>query len=162
MQPNNPEDIFNVSKLGGESLCINSGRQNVRAVRLSNVIGEDFSSRNFVFDLMQAAVSGGKITLRSSPVSEKDYIHIADVVEMIAMIARAGVAPLYNLASGTNVTNEQIIEQICMEIPAELEVVPDAPTIRFRPIDIGKIIREFGFTPRPVLPYVRQLAASFR
>ena len=162
VDPNNPEDLFNLSKLSGESLCINSGRRNVRAIRVSNVIGEDPDAKNFVFDLMRAAKVDGRIVLRSSLASEKDYIHIADVVAATAMIARGGTRPLYNLASGTNVTNQQMVEQILLEIPAELEIVANAPTIRFRPIDIGRIVGEFGLTPRPVLAYVRRLAAKFQ
>jgi nucleoside-diphosphate-sugar epimerase len=162
VNPNNPDDLFNISKLAGESLCLNSGRKNVRAIRVSNVVGEDFSSGNFIFDLMREAHADGRISLRSSLASAKDYILITDAVATIIAISRSGSAQLYNLASGANITNKQIIEQICLEIPAELEVVIDAPTIRFRPIKIDRIVCEFGFEPKPVLPHVRRLAAKFR
>lgn len=162
INPGNPEDIFNASKIAGECLCAGSSRDNVRAVRVSNVIGEDFGSRNFVFDLMHAASADKKITLRSSLSSEKDYIHIADVTAMLAAIARTGSAPIYNLGSGGNITNKDIVEQICLEIPSELDVVPGAPAIRFPPINVDAIVRDFGYSPTPVLPYVRYLAARFR
>ncbi len=116
VHPSDPDDLFNISKIAGESLCFQSGRRNVRAIRVSNVLGEDFGSRNFLFDLMREALLEKQITLRSSYTSEKDYIHISDVAEMIVAIARSGTQQLYNLASGTNLTNKQIVEQIRLEI----------------------------------------------
>ncbi|MGY4334564.1 nucleoside-diphosphate-sugar epimerase [Bradyrhizobium sp. LB7.2] len=162
VQPGNPGDLFNLSKLAGKSLCRQSGRSNVRSIRVSNVVGEDFLSRNFLFDLMHEAKSAGQIVLRSSLASEKDYIHISDVVAMTVSIARSGASPLYNLAAGSNLTNEQIVAEIRSEIPADLKVVPGAPTVKFQPIDISRAVGEFGFSPAPVLPYIRQLAAQYR
>jgi nucleoside-diphosphate-sugar epimerase len=162
VQPGNPDDLFNISKLAGESLCRHSGRSNVRSIRLSNVVGEDFASRNFLFDLMQTAKSSGQIVLRSTLGSEKDYVHISDAVAMAVAIARSGSSPLYNLAAGSNLTNEQVVAEIRSEIPADLKVAPAAATVKFPPIDISRAASEFGFSPAPVLPYVRQLAAMYR
>jgi nucleoside-diphosphate-sugar epimerase len=162
VQPGNPDDLFNLSKLAGESLCRQSGRSNVRSIRVSNVVGEDFVSRNFLFALMHEAKSTGQIILRSSLASQKDYIHVSDVVEMTVAIARSGTSPVYNLAAGCNLTNAQIVAQVRSEITSDLKVAPAAPTVEFRPIDTSRIAREFGFSPAPVLPYVRKLAALYR
>jgi nucleoside-diphosphate-sugar epimerase len=76
-------DLYNVSKLTGESLCFASGREIVRVVRLSNVVGAvDADSDNFLFALAREA-KAGKIILQVQPASAKDYIHVDDVVQML-------------------------------------------------------------------------------
>lgn len=72
------------------------------------------------------------------------------------------LSAVYNLASGSNVTNRDIIAEIRAEIPAGLEVAAGSPDILFQPIDTDRIATEFGFRPRPVLSQVRALAAKFR
>lgn len=58
--PGTPSDLYNLTKLTGESLCHCSGREGVRVVRLSNVVGEgmDPASGNFIATLLQDARSG--------------------------------------------------------------------------------------------------------
>jgi len=43
-----PEDLYNLSKLMGESICFASEKPNVRVVRLSNVFGKKAGSSDFI------------------------------------------------------------------------------------------------------------------
>ena len=47
------DDIYNISKLAGESVCLSCGQPNVRVARLSNVVGANDSSSNFLADIVQ-------------------------------------------------------------------------------------------------------------
>jgi nucleoside-diphosphate-sugar epimerase len=156
--PSDPGDLFNLSKLAGEALCQQSGRAGVRAVRLSNVLGEDFQSDNFVFSLMRDARQSGSIHLQTTLDSEKDYIHIDDAVELILNIARRGKNPVYNVASGKNLSNREVVEAIQTAIPCTLVVDSAANSIRFAPIDTGLIKSEFQFKPRSIPQYIEELA----
>lgn len=75
VNPNSFSDLYNLSKIMGESACLHSGRDAV-VVRLSNVVGYDFSSNNLLFDLIRDACDKGDIILRSAPESSKDYIGV--------------------------------------------------------------------------------------
>lgn len=146
-----PSDLYNLSKLMGESLCLQDQRTSVRVVRLSNVVGgDDDDSANFVPSLMRDARSG-RIVLQTAIDSIKDYIHIDDVAELLPRIAVSGRERLYNVASGTQTTHAQWVAQLVAQTGCDVEVVPGAPFVRFTPIDIGRIRAEFDFQPRSVL-----------
>lgn len=146
-----PSDLYNLSKLMGESLCLQDARSKVRVARLSNVVGgDDAESANFVPSLVREARSG-RIVLQTAMDSLKDYIHIDDVVELLPRIAATGHERLYNVASGVQTTHEQWTTVLAALTGCFVEVVPSAPSVRFIPIDIGRIRDEFDFEPRPVL-----------
>jgi len=146
-----PSDLYNLSKLMGESLCLHSGRPSVRVARLSNVIaGEDTDTDNFVPSIVRAA-RAGCIVLHTALDSAKDYIHIEDVAELLPRIAVQGRERLYNVASGVQVSHAQWIELLAAQTGCKVEVASGAPTVRFAPIDIRRVQREFGYIPRPVL-----------
>ena len=158
VDPGDPEDLFNLSKLAGEALCRQYVGRNVRAIRLSNVVGDNFSSNDFLFSIIRDAVTQKHVVLQTSPNSEKDYIRCDDAVELIGRIATHGTQPIYNLAVGANLTNSDVIGEVCQACGASVSFAPNVRTIRFPPIDVGLIQSEFGFNARPVLPLIRNLA----
>jgi nucleoside-diphosphate-sugar epimerase len=149
-----PSDLYNLSKLMGESLCLQDTRLGVRVVRLSNVIGgDDADSANFVPSLAREARSG-HIVLHTTAESSKDYIHIDDVAELLPRIATGGRERLYNVASGIQTTHSQWIDLMTALTGCTVEVAPGAEAVRFIPINIGRIRTEFDFQPRPVMATV--------
>lgn len=149
--PQDASDLYNLSKLMGESLCLQDNRNGVRVARLSNVVGgDDAESENFVPSLMREALRG-RIVLQTNPNSAKDYIHVDDVVELLPRIAIGGCERLYNVASGVQTTHAQWVTQIMSKYACAVEVAPAAATVSFVPIDISRIKIEFNFQPRPVL-----------
>jgi nucleoside-diphosphate-sugar epimerase len=88
-----PPDLYNLSKLMGESICLNTSRPRVRVARLSNVYGPGPASDSFLGQVVGAACRG-KLLLRTSPESAKDYISIHDVVDLLLEIALSGTEPI--------------------------------------------------------------------
>lgn len=156
-----PSDLYNLTKLTGESLCRSCGRARVRVARLSNVIGFDPTSENFLIALIREALSG-RIELQSDPQSAKDYILIDDVVALLPRIAAGGGEWIYNVASGTNLSHREIVERLVALTGCELEVRPGAPLTRFPAIDNECIRTEFGFSPSSVLDALPRLVDEFR
>ena len=145
-----PDDLYKLSKLMGESLALHSG-QPCTVARLSNVVGgERVNPDSFLAQLWREAASG-QIHLRSDPASEKDYIHIHDVCELLEAVATRGREPLYNLASGVQVRHHQWLQAMAAATGCRWDVAAAAPLHRFAPIDVRRIVREFNFKPRPVL-----------
>jgi len=143
----NPFDLFNSSKLTGELLTLNCGKENCKVVRVSNVYGNDFASKNFLTSILQSAIHTGKIVLRTTPDSAKDYIAIDDVTRMLFEISSTGKSKIYNLASGVNTSNEQICRIIQLETGCIIEYAPAAEQIIFPKIQVTKMTNEFGFAP---------------
>jgi nucleoside-diphosphate-sugar epimerase len=156
-----PSDLYNLTKLTGESLCLACGIPHVKVARLSNVIGYDPDSDNFMFSLIREAISG-KIVLRSNPSSSKDYILLNDVANLLPRIAVAGREHIYNLASGINLRHGQIIHELNKLTGCEIEVIADAPLFEFPVINIDKIRVEFNFVPGSVIDNLGELVSKCR
>lgn len=150
VDPSVPGDLYNISKLMGESLLNASGRC-VRIARLSNVFGEDLNSENFLSDIIKQAIQTDQVEFETSSDSEKDYISIKDVVDLLIKIATRGKQKIYNVASGINVSNRQIADKLTELTGCVVKVSPKAKTARFPIINVGRIRSEFGFHPSKLL-----------
>jgi nucleoside-diphosphate-sugar epimerase len=134
----------------------------VRIVRLSNVVGLDFRSSNFIYDLIRSACDSGEIRLRSALTSEKDYVRLDDVLDLLPRIATSGTHVSYNLGSGQNLSHATVVGAILAHSGARLNVSPDAPVAASRPLDIERLRNEFGYSPRTVLDYIPHLIDEYR
>ena len=156
-----PANLYNLTKLTGESLCRSCGRTGVKAVRLSNVVDIDHGSQNFLFSLIRDAV-GGRIELQSDPTSGKDYILLQDVLDLLPRIASEGKDWLYNVASGANISHRDIVTRLAELTGCEVTVRPGAPVMGFPVIDTQRIQNEFGFSASPILPALPRLVSEMQ
>jgi nucleoside-diphosphate-sugar epimerase len=160
--PNDPDELYNFSKLAGESLCLSIQNPAIRVVRLSNVIGFAPDGNSLIPALIKSAMSTGRLRLSISPQSSKDYIAIDDVLDLLSRIALAGKSRCYNVASGINVSLGEVVRVIQSEFPSACEWRTGAPTISFPAIDISRIRTEFSFTPRSAVDALVSTCAEFR
>ncbi len=156
-----PSDLYNLTKLTGESLCRCCGRAGVKVARLSNVLGYDPQSELFLFTLIRAALAG-HIELQTNPESAKDYLLVEDVVALLPRIATEGRQWLYNIASGTSVSHRAIVERLAALTGCSWSARPDLPLSSFPEINIERIRKEFAFSPAPVLEALPRLVDLFR
>ena len=162
INPSDPEDLYNLSKLLGESVCFASGYPTVRVARLSNVFGIDLSSNNFLTSLIKDAFEKGAIFLGTTLNSEKDYISIRDVVDMLPQISKMGRQRCYNVASGVNVTNRAIVKRIQEITNCSVEISKYAATISFPKISVKRVQDEFCFSPDLLLSSLDDLILRYR
>lgn len=146
VNPNADGDLYNLSKLMGESLCL-AAAEGVRIVRLSNVFGFHPGNDNFLQSLILEALETGRVQLRTALDSEKDYISIEDVVQLLPKIATSGRHRLYNVAAGRNTKHAKILSVLSKVLDAECSVDPEAPVISYPLISIDRARREFAFSP---------------
>jgi nucleoside-diphosphate-sugar epimerase len=140
------DQIYNLSKLTGEALCLAQSK-GFRVARLSNVVGPGDAPVNFLPSLLEEVRSTGKLVLRTSPRSTKDYVDIDDACATIERIALRGKLRLYNVASGVNTSNQTIQGLIERRFGCNVVFSSGAPDVIFPPIDISRIREEFAFTP---------------
>jgi nucleoside-diphosphate-sugar epimerase len=161
VQAANPDELYNISKLMGESVCLGSGRANMRVARLSNVFGDDLQSSNFLTAVLAEALESGTVRLRTSLQSEKDYVWIGDVVAALEAIAVRGDEAITNVAFGTNTTHGEIVAAVAAATGARVEVEADAPVVRFPPIATERLDRLACGARKPLVPMIGTLAAAF-
>jgi nucleoside-diphosphate-sugar epimerase len=144
------DDVYNLSKLMGESMTLAAGR-NCCVARLSNVVGPGMDSTNFIGSVIEEARGTGRVLLRTSLESAKDYLWVDDAVDGLIAIASRGKSEIYNLAGGTNVSNAEFAK-LLEERNIAVSVVPDAPTVIFPEISVNRLIADTEFQPKPFLP----------
>lgn len=144
VNPTDPSDLYNLTKLAGEALCLSDPRPSVRVVRLSNVTHPDPDPDTFLGQVMHEGYARGQVLLRQGPGSGKDYIAGADVVALLPRIATDGRHRLYNLASGVNVSHATIAARLRAHHGWDIAFAPGAPDTTFPPIDISRLTSEFA------------------
>jgi nucleoside-diphosphate-sugar epimerase len=160
VQPNAPGDLYNLTKLAGEALCLSDSRSTVRVVRLSNVYGAGMNRESFLGQLLVQGTETGAITLRQSLQSAKDYIALAEVLPALIAISKRGAARLYNIASGVNTTHDAIARVLADKLGWQITVQEGAAATRFPRIDTSRLALEFAAPRNTVLDDLPQLARS--
>ena len=162
VNPNQSDDLYNISKLMGESLCLTAKRSNVRVARLANVYGRDFSSNNFLASVLREVVENNTLLLRTSMESEKDYVSIHDVIRVLPRLSLSGKHQIYNIASGVNTSNRVLIEKIQQVTGCSVAVADDAPTIAFPKISLDRVREEFEFQPSRLLDSLAEVIKEYQ
>lgn len=154
-------DLYNLSKLMGESIALAVGK-NVKIARLSNVVGPDFESENFLSSVLKDCVRYGHVTLRTSLDSSKDYVWVNDVATFLLRLGAEGQSPIYNVCSGRQTSNAEIFGTLAELTGATCSVIPNAPAVRFPQIDNALAKSELGFNPRDLQSLLPDLVSEFR
>lgn len=162
VNPNEPGDLYNISKLMGESLCLHCGRPGMKVARLSNVVGLRPDPDIFIDQLLEEGCRTGKVKFRTSLKSRKDYLFIDDAVELLTRIALSQESGIYNVASGEGTENAEIAHALAKDMRFEIAVAPDAPAWDFTSIDIAKVKTRFQFSPRHFSDYFPAFLQSYR
>ena len=156
-----PDDLYNLTKLLGESVTLLSWPR-AKIARLSNVLGPDFTSDNFVVSVVRDSLKQGRVVLRSALGSAKDYISIEDVARVILMLCTRGERKIYNVASGVNTTHETIVQLVQELTSAEFSVENGSPEVSFPRISTSALVTDLGFTFQSVETMLPQLVSDFR
>lgn len=159
--PETGNDIYRISKIAGEAICLAHPDPNVRVARLSNVVGENIRSPLFLADVFRQAAQTGRVDVRTTPDSEKDYIAIADVCRFVIAIAAGAKERVYNVASGANITNGAIYD-VLRAAGVNVVIAEGAASVRTPAIDVTRLATEFGPARERVLPALPSLFERFR
>lgn len=159
--PLDGSDLYNASKAMGESLVLNCGRQ-ARVVRISSVYGPDFNSNNFLSSIIKDAIQRKEIVFQTSVDSAKDYISVDNVVDSLIKIAANGKERIYNLASGSNVSNGELAEELRRLTACAIQFSKAAPLVTFPRVNIDRLRAEFAFQPSRLLDDMPQLVDLYR
>ncbi|MGH8352861.1 MAG: NAD-dependent epimerase/dehydratase family protein [Pseudomonas sp.] len=150
------DGLYDLSKLLGEALCLALPNPAIRVVRLSNVYGLGQSRHTFLQMLLDSLAQDGAVEIGEAPESSKDYVALADVLELLPRIALQGRERLYNLAGGEAISHRQLADCLQAAGAGRVRFAAAGATRRFPHIDISRLQREFAWQPRRL---VEQLPA---
>ncbi len=164
LNPANTRHLYDFSKGLGEILCKVCADGRARVARLSCVYADDLSGDNFLHRLVAQALSHDHITLETHPDSARDYVHINDVCDALINIATRGTRHIYNVASGTNVSNRDLFDII--ERHTGCHVTTTEPTAldcgNAPSIDIAALREDFKLAPRKIATALPEMIAANR
>ncbi|HTM53065.1 MAG TPA: SDR family oxidoreductase [Pirellulales bacterium] len=161
VDPQRPDELYNISKLAGESLALASGRP-TKIVRIANVYGPGDTSSNFLASVIREAATTLSVTLETAPESAKDYVAVDDVVRWIEQVTLDGKHRLYNLASGENVTHRALAVALSRVTGAKIDFTPTAPSVVHPPISTDRLVAELRVRPRRLWDELPKLVAACR
>ena len=150
VDPNSSDDLYKLSKLMGEALCLHCGHPGMKVARLANIVGAQpaagpgSGAANFIDALIDEGRRSGHVRLQTSLASSKDYLGIDAAAELLACIALSAQTGIFNVASGHCTSNAEIKRLIEGATGWRVSVAPDAPTWGFEPIDVNRVTRLFG------------------
>ncbi len=155
MDPANPRHLYDLSKGLGESLCHVTGQGRARVARLACVYEGPQDADGFVPALLrqvQEARRAGlvQIEVASSPLFKRDYVHLDDVVQALIGIALQGESPVYNVASGVNVSNAELFDYCARRWGCQVHATLAATPAPAPCISIERIQTELHWRPRPL------------
>jgi nucleoside-diphosphate-sugar epimerase len=139
-----PSDLYNLTKLAGEALCLACPRPEIRVARLSNIYGPGMSGETFLGQVLREGEGTGGVVFHQSAASAKDYVNIAALVRLLPDIAVTGRSRLYNVASGRNTSHGTIAARLQQIAGWRICFAADAPTVLHPPIDTTRVTAEFG------------------
>jgi nucleoside-diphosphate-sugar epimerase len=142
--PTDPSDLYNLTKLTGEALCLGDKRPTVRVVRLSNVYGPGMSNDTFLGQVLREGTTTGAVAFHQAATSAKDYIGLNDVTRLLPAIACTARLRLYNLAAGRNTSHGAIAAALSASTGWRTSFAPDAPALHFPPIETTRLRAEFA------------------
>tara|TARA_Y100001949_G_scaffold59347_1_gene50123 strand:- start:837 stop:1652 length:816 start_codon:yes stop_codon:yes gene_type:complete len=162
LDPTNINNLYPISKVMGESICLAFDNPKIRIARLSNVSGFNHTSNLFLPSIIRDAVDKKNINLSIKLESEKDYVHIDDVVKVLPKIALNGKYRIYNVAKGENTTNQDIITKLQQITSCKLDILEGAKNYSFPKINTERIVNEFNFNSKSVLNYIDDIVGSYK
>ena len=162
ISPGAPGELYAITKLAGEALCLSDPRAEIRVARLSNVYGAGMGEDCFLGQVIAEGRATGAVALRQGLLSCKDYIAIDDVIALLGRIAVGGRERLYNVATGHNTTHDAIAAALARSLGWRVGAIEGAAVQRFPRIDITRIKNEFGMPRCGVLDDLPALAAGQR
>jgi nucleoside-diphosphate-sugar epimerase len=159
--PSRPDDLYAISKLAGEAVCLVDSRPTVRVVRLSNVVGLGADPTTFLASVIRDARSRGDVELHVDPRSSRDFVSLADVVRILPEVSTRGQHRLYNVAAGENRSAGEVLDEVCRLTGARWRAAP-APgqLVTFPEIDARRLREEFAFTPARFEDVLAELVAT--
>ena len=100
--------------------------------------------------------------VKTSLNSQKDYVYLNDVIDLLPKIAINGKHSIYNIASGQNLTNEELAKRIQQITKCKIQVATNAKKYEFPKISINLIKNEFNFKPTSILDKIDEIIKKYK
>jgi len=153
--PINPRSPYAASKAASDLLClsyINTYGSNISITRCCNNYGPNQHDEKFIPTIIKSLNAGKKVPIYGEGLNIREWIHVYDHNLAVWAVATKGKNEVYNIGSGLELTNIELVDKICSIMGKDLDksakFVEDRLGHDFRySIDSSKIEEELLFEP---------------
>lgn len=153
--PINPRSPYAASKAASDLLClsyINTYGSNISITRCCNNYGPNQHDEKFIPTIIKSLNAGKKVPIYGEGLNIREWIHVYDHNLAVWAVATKGKNEVYNIGSGLELTNIELVDKICKIMGKDLDesarFVEDRLGHDFRySIDSSKIQEELLFEP---------------
>lgn len=150
-----PRSPYAASKASSDLLClsyINTFNSNISITRCCNNYGPNQHGEKFIPTIIRSLSSGKKVPVYGEGLNIREWIHVNDHSLAIWGVATNGKKGIYNVGSGIEISNIELVDKICtimgLDLDESIKFVKDRPGHDFRySIDFAKIQEEILYEP---------------
>ncbi|WP_068711523.1 NAD-dependent epimerase/dehydratase family protein [Vibrio tritonius] len=162
LEINDNRKLFNLTKLVAEDLCLNSNKNTI-VVRPSNVYGLALNSSLFLPSIIKDAINKNVVNMYVDKTYSKDYVSVLDVVDIIFRLSMTNNEfEVYNIASGENVTAEDIASILVSNTGCKVIWHDNNVTDVFPVTSISRLKYEFNYKPSCVLSDLKMMILDYK
>tara|TARA_R110002153_G_scaffold53177_3_gene148524 strand:- start:2239 stop:3186 length:948 start_codon:yes stop_codon:yes gene_type:complete len=153
--PINPRSPYAASKASSDLLCmayINTFKCNISITRCCNNYGPNQHAEKFIPTIIKSLSKGKKVPIYGEGLNIREWVHVHDHNLAVWAVATKGNKEVYNIGSGLELTNIELVDKICNIMGKDLDqnaiFVEDRLGHDFRySIDCNKIRDELLYEP---------------
>ena len=153
--PINPRSPYAASKASSDLLCmayINTFNCNISITRCCNNYGPNQHAEKFIPTIIKSLSKGKKVPIYGEGLNIREWVHVHDHNLAVWAVATKGNKEVYNIGSGLELTNIELVDKICNIMGKDLDqnaiFVEDRLGHDFRySIDCNKIRDELLYEP---------------
>ena len=153
--PINPRSPYAASKASSDLLCmayINTFDCNISITRCCNNYGPNQHSEKFIPTIIKSLSKNKKVPIYGEGLNIREWVHVYDHNLAVWLVATKGKPEVYNIGSGVELTNIELVDKICKIMGKDLDksavFVEDRLGHDFRySIDCSKIQEELLYEP---------------
>ena len=146
MRPGDASDLYGLTKLAGETICLAAPERTVRIARLSDVYGVGMPDETFLGQVFHQGQRTGGVMFRETPASTRDYVDIAAIVRILPLLTTKGSERIYNVAAGCNTSHAALACSLRDTAGWHTSFADDSRFVRFPSIETARLDAEFGPT----------------
>ena len=153
--PINPRSPYAASKASSDLLCmayINTFDCNISITRCCNNYGPNQHSEKFIPTIIKSLSKNKKVPIYGEGLNIREWVHVHDHNLAVWAVATKGKPEVYNIGSGVELTNIELVDKICTIMGKDLDksavFVEDrlGHDLRYS-IDCSKIQEELLYEP---------------
>ncbi len=124
LTPIAPRSPYAASKASSDLLClsyINTYNSNICITRCCNNYGPNQHSEKFIPTIIKSLSKGEKVPVYGEGMNIREWIHVHDHNLAVWAVATQGNKEVYNIGSGLELTNIELVDKICTIMGKDLD-----------------------------------------